>query len=129
MVLFRAILALMLAVSLGLAPLVASAADTRMYADGRGSNAVVHGKISGETALKPAPCHNALASPGAETDQDAPQEEHCGACCLAHCSVALPARLFQSASQGQWAVISKSVAEATLQPPDRLYGLIRPPRT
>lgn len=97
---------------MSLGPIAASAAD------------VVHHA----TSVADAATAHANCADHADEGQD-PGDAHCALCCLAHSGYANVDGATRVFALVDWAWVKQPVASGPRAPPQRAYGLMRPPRT
>jgi hypothetical protein len=121
MQLMRALLSVLLTAALAFAPVAAGAMEQTTHAATALASA-------DEASLSDHP-DGAGCMDAAGAGQEAPETDHCGACCLAHAGVVLPAAPAVFVCIVVWGAGIQPEAGPPFAVPARTYGLKRPPRT
>lgn len=115
----RAFFSILLAAALMLAPVAAGAMDQAMHAAPQTS--VAEGsQLDHPDSMD---CHDAAGS-----NEEAPGEGHCGACCLTHAGASLPEAPPVVVVPMFWGADIEAELASPFAVPARTYGLKRPPR-
>lgn len=117
----RAFLSVLLAAALAFAPVAAGAMEQATHA--------AAALASADEASQSGHPDGAGCMDAAGAGQETPETGHCGACCLTHAGVVLPAAPAVIVGTVVWGAGIQPEAGPPFAVPARTYGLRRPPRT